>query len=313
MSNHKSFVFHQTSDSQSLVIPSEGRYHLYINKKGLIEVIDHKGRLVPQRTGMIGSNDVFDESQYGGENVTEVLNVIIDVINGLSAPSSVTSINGESGDVTLDGDKIDLANFFIFSIGDSIRNGIYRKAISGDYYVRIDVADQAQNTITKVNVNSWTIQDNGTFTFQATSTGDLDPTLPTEWIPYGGGLPVKFAVTTLHSGSTQELTEKLARSIDESRTIFYHDRIVNSYIDAIYTSSTSNGNWVVYPTTDSTEFGAPLFSEVISAAPVSFSNTISTISNRNTMMMSGSCYNMPAGTNAANGTIVQLHMKGIKA
>jgi hypothetical protein len=284
---------------------------LYINERGILEIIDHNGKLVPQRTGMVGSNDVFDESQYGGENITEVLNVIIDIINGLSTPDSVVSVNGESGIVILNADKIDLSNFFALSIGDSIRNGVYRRSSSGDFYERVDVANQAQNSISKVNGNNWTILHENAYVYQATGQA-ADPTLVTDWSPYGGGPSVSFSVTPLYSGSTQRIAESIIKSLEEAKTIIYNGSSLNVHMDAVYTASTSNGNWIVYPTSDGSGLGSPIFSDIISVIPTSFSNTLSTIASKNTTMMSGSCYSMPSGANADNGTIVQVSIKGIR-
>lgn len=47
MSNQKSFVFNY-SNSQPLVTPPVGRHHVCVNALGQLEVIDHRGKVVPQ-------------------------------------------------------------------------------------------------------------------------------------------------------------------------------------------------------------------------------------------------------------------------
>lgn len=48
MGNYKSFVFGHTNSKDAPVTPSQGRYHVYVNDSGQLQVINHLGEVVPQ-------------------------------------------------------------------------------------------------------------------------------------------------------------------------------------------------------------------------------------------------------------------------
>lgn len=317
MSNSKSFVFNTSGSRQSLVLPSEGRYHLYISHDGQVQVIDHKGRVILQRSsgsgsspGVITTNDVVDYSYMESDTLTETLNAILDSITNLGT-FPVNSVNGEQGDVILTSDDIDTIEFFVFSIAHDIINGLYRKDDSG-LYQRIDVGPGAGEYMTTVS-GFWTVFKANSPQYQAQIAGPIAPTDVTSWNYFGGGSPLAFSMTPLYSGATQIALEQLAQKLDEQSVMVYGDRFVETHLETIYTASTTSGNWTIYPTNDQTSLGTPLFQELLWVFPSSFNSTFPVINLQNVSMLSGSCYSMPGGSAAPNGTTVKVLMKGIRA
>ena len=92
MSNYKSFVFNRTSESTPLVTPTGGRYHLYINAEGQIEVINHLGEIIAQ------SPVDF--------NLREIVNFFT-ISNGeIFAYRESGTVNGRPRYVKVDGDQV---------------------------------------------------------------------------------------------------------------------------------------------------------------------------------------------------------------
>lgn len=295
-----------------MVLPSEGRYHLYISHDGQVQVIDHKGRIILQRgsgsSGAITTDSVADLSYIGGANLTETLNTIID---SLASPT-VNTVNGEVGDVVLGSEDIDVTDFFVFSINNDIKNAVYRKGV-GVQYDRVDAAAGPGDGMAKVNGDAWAVLVNSFPTYQTQFTGGAaTPADVTSWTVYGGGAPLPFSATLLYSGSTQETIELVAQKVDEQSVLLYGNRYIDSHTEAIYTASTTSGNWVIYPTTDGTNGTFPIFQELLGVFPSSFNSTFPVINLQNVSMLSGSCYSMPGGSAAPNDTTVKVLMKGIR-
>ena len=68
--NHKSFVFGSSNPLVNWVLPSIGKFHIYLDHLGQINVIDHAGQLVEQSFG--GGSGNYTE----GTNIDIVGNVI---------------------------------------------------------------------------------------------------------------------------------------------------------------------------------------------------------------------------------------------
>lgn len=68
--NHKSFVFGSSNPLVNWVLPSIGKFHIYLDHLGQINVIDHAGQLVEQSFG--SGSGTYTE----GSNINIVGNVI---------------------------------------------------------------------------------------------------------------------------------------------------------------------------------------------------------------------------------------------
>lgn len=53
---YKTFVLHNTDDSQAYVLPPDGRFHVYVSPIGQLQVIDHVGNIVAQ--GVTGASQM---------------------------------------------------------------------------------------------------------------------------------------------------------------------------------------------------------------------------------------------------------------
>lgn len=314
MSNHKSFVFHATKENQELVLPPKGKYHLYINRNGQLEVIDCDGDIIRQQSGVTGeitSDAVLDNSTYGGSNVTEVIDAIIEAINGIQIPASVQSVNGQNGEVTIGISDLNMEDFFIFSINNDINNGVYRG--SGNTYTRVDVGDHLGSTFSR-SLGVWTVSQPGGTNYQSLGSQNSTPPWEVTYWETTNQQPVTFASATVYSSTTTQSTiEEVAKRSQKANNLSVMDVTYSSHIERIFTASTTSGNWEVHMTDDYTAIGNPFYQSILLAQPSSTGNTVATMGTYNNITMSGSCYSMPSATNAPNGTMVRIFVKGIES
>lgn len=325
MGNYKSFVFNSTSETESLVTPAIGRYHLYINTNGILSVIDHEGNIISQGSSgssSVGTNDVTDQSDIGGANLTDSLNLIVEIINGITVPPSVASVNGQDGIVVLDGEDISLDDFVVLNINNDIVNGVYRKHPTNTptTYYRVDSGFSGSSNYISIRTvvsvgNVWVIHENDSPTYAAATSGIATPADVTDWTVYNYITSVPYSSSVLYSGNSQTALEQLSQKVENNSMLVYDGTFINSHLEAIYVTTTSSGSWTVYPTDDASNTGDPIFSSILVAIPsITYASPASvSVNSVGVNSISGDAVIIPEGDAVANGTVITVLIKGIRA
>lgn len=286
--NHKSFVFSKSNDTHALVVPAAGRYHLYLNDEGQIEIINSKGEIIPQ-----GSGD----------------------------QTGITTVNGDSGPaVTLDATDVNSVDFISMKSGSF--NGALRK--SGQIEQGMDVYTlNGAPLVTPgfdpihciYDAGRWQIYDLGTTIYEADPGVESSPTAVTTWNPGNAGGTWPMPTFTNYTGTIQQVLERTASAPQQT---YFNNTLASPIDERLYqTSTNSGGTWQVYATSDMTASGATTFINIlgISATVVDAGGltSIATVNVASTVTgeISGTATLHPEGDPATTSSFVYVSIKGV--